>query len=127
MVPDEQASPNPPGDVYDMQSDIDGKFPTPVHFATYVLESPSNDVLTRDVLLEFKQNKDRLLDLDSRGELSSGTLVKQPYLFTYYDPSLSADVVGINSLIDRDFICQQILNCQYVVVATDISCLMINV
>ena len=100
MVPDEQASPNPPGDVYDMQSDIDGKFPTPVHFATYVLESPSNDVLTRDVLLEFKQNKDRLLDLDSRGELTSGTLVNQPYLFTYYDPSLSTDVVGINSIID---------------------------
>lgn len=100
MAPDEQASPNPPGDVYDMQSDIDGKFPTPVHFATYVLESSNNDVLTRDVLLEFKQNKDRLLDLDSRGELSSGTLDKQPYLFTYYDPSLSTDVVGINSLID---------------------------
>ena len=100
MAPDEQASPNPPGEVYDMQSDIDEKFPTPVHFATYVLESSSNDVLTRNVLLEFKQNKDRLLDLDSRGELSSGTLVKQPYLFTYYDPSLSADVVGINSLVD---------------------------
>ena len=74
MAPDEQASPNPPGDVYDMQSDIDEKFPTPVHFATYVLESSSNDVLTRNVLLEFKQNKDRLLDLDSRGELSSGTV-----------------------------------------------------
>ena len=70
LAPTQQASPNPPGEVYDMQADIDAKFPTPVHFATYVLEARDGDVLTRDVLVEFKENRDRLLAFDKKGELS---------------------------------------------------------
>ena len=59
-APTVQASPNPPGEVYDLQSDIDNKFPTPVHIAGYVLEARPRDgevpdVLTREVLLEFSQ------------------------------------------------------------------------
>ena len=49
MAPTQQASPNPPGEVYDMQADIDHIFPTPLHFATYVLESKNGDVITADV------------------------------------------------------------------------------
>ena len=56
MSPSEQASPNPPGEVYALQADIDSKFPSPVHFAYFMLESRSGDVLTSDVLLEFKEN-----------------------------------------------------------------------
>ena len=67
MAPSEQASPNPPGEVYDLQADIDTKFPTPVHFAYFMLEARNGDVLTRDVLLEFKENRDHLLLLDSNG------------------------------------------------------------
>ena len=43
MSPTQQASPDPPGEVYDMQVDIDNKFPTPLHFATYVVESKKGD------------------------------------------------------------------------------------
>ena len=68
-TPTVQASPNPPGEVYDLQSDIDNKFPTPVHIAGYVLEArPLDgkipDVLTREVLLEFKNNLTDLILLD---------------------------------------------------------------
>ncbi len=100
LAPTQQASPNPPGDVYDMQADIDAKFPTPVHFATYVLEARDGDVLTSDVLLEFKENRDRLFALDKKGELSAGTLINQPYLFSYFDTDIGLSVTGISSILD---------------------------
>ena len=100
LAPTQQASPNPPGEVYDMQADIDAKFPTPVHFATYVLEARDGDVLTRDVLVEFKENRDRLLAFDKKGELSAGTLINQPYLFSYFDTDIGLSVTGISSILD---------------------------
>ena len=100
LAPTQQASPNPPGEVYDMQADIDAKFPTPVHFATYVLEARDGDVLTRDVLVEFKENRDRLLAFDKKGELSAGTLANQPYLFSYFDTDIGLSVTGISSILD---------------------------
>ena len=84
MSPSQQASPNPPGEVYDLQADIDSKFPSPIHFAFFILEARNGDVLTRNVLLEFQENRDNLLLLDSKGELAVGTLEKQPYLFEYF-------------------------------------------
>ena len=66
MAPTEQASPNPPGEVYDLQKDIDDKFPTPVHFASYVLEPKNGDVLTRAVLLELKRNKENNFKLQKQ-------------------------------------------------------------
>ncbi len=36
-----------------------------------VLEARDGDVLTRDVLVEFKENRDRLLAFDKKGELSA--------------------------------------------------------
>ena len=100
MAPTEQASPNPPGEVYDLQKDIDDKFPTPVHFASYVLEPKNGDVLTRAVLLELKRNKEMLFDLDSKGLLAGGTLEEQPYLFSFFDPSIESTITGISSVLD---------------------------
>ena len=89
-APTVQASPNPPGEVYDLQSDIDAKFPTPVHIAGYVLEArprdgKAGDVLTREVLLEFKNNLTDLILLDQNEELAVGTLEPQTYLYQYFD------------------------------------------
>ncbi len=100
MSPSEQASPNPPGEVYDLQADIDIKFPTPVHFAYFMLEARNGDVLTRDVLLEFKKNRDQLLLLDSKGELAAGTLEKQSYLYTYFNPDIGVEITGIASILE---------------------------
>ena len=100
MAPTEQASPNPPGEVYDLQKDIDDKFPTPVHFASYVLEPKNGDVLTSDVLLELKRNKQTLFDLDSKGLLAGGTLETQPYLFSFFDTGIEAEITGISSILD---------------------------
>ena len=100
MSNSQQASPNPPGEVYDLQSDIDSKFPTPVHFAYFMLEAKNGDVLTRDVLVELKENRDNLLSMDAKGELSVGTLEKQSYLFKYFNPDIEMEITGIVSILD---------------------------
>ena len=100
MSPSQQASPNPPGEVYELQEDIDSKFPTPVHFAYFMLEAKNGDVLTRDVLIEFKENREILLSIDSKGELAVGTLEKQPYLFKYFNPNIQIEITGIASLLE---------------------------
>lgn len=99
MSPSEQASPNPPGEVYDMQVDIDNKFPTPLHFATYIVESRNGDVLTSEVLRELAKNEKRVIQSDLSGDLASGTLKKQQYLFSYFDPDYGFQVTGIRSII----------------------------
>ena len=104
-APTVQASPNPPGEVYDLQSDIDAKFPTPVHIAGYVLEArprdgKAGDVLTREVLLEFKNNLTDLILLDQNEELAVGTLERQTYLYRYFDYDMGADVLGISSILN---------------------------
>ena len=100
MSPSEQASLNPPGEVYDLQADIDSKFPTPIHFAYFMLEARDGDVLTRNVLLELKENRDQLLLLDSKGELAAGTLEKQSYLYTYFNPDISLEITGMFSILE---------------------------
>ena len=62
MAPTLQASPNPPGEVFELQDDKNDKFPNSIHFTPFLLESRYGDVLTPDVLLEFKQHKQDLLD-----------------------------------------------------------------
>ena len=100
MSPSEQASLNPLGEVYDLQTDIDSKFPTPIHFAYFMVEARDGDVLTRNVLLEFKENRDQLLLLDSKGELAAGTLEKQSYLYTYFNPDISLEITGMFSILE---------------------------
>jgi len=99
FAPTEQAGPNPPGEVYDLQKDIDGKFPTPVHYASFVVEAKNGDVLTKDVLNELDQNIFLLLEKDEVGELAANTLDVQPYLFSYYDFDLGQNVNGVASII----------------------------
>ena len=104
-APKSQASPNPPGEVYDLQIDIDNKFPTPVHIAGFVLEARQEqpgmgDVLTSNVLLEFKNNLKDLILLDQNKGLTVGTLETQTYLFQYFDYDMGSNVHGISSILN---------------------------
>ncbi len=99
LAPTEQAGPNPPGEVYDLQKDIDEKFPTPVHYASFVVEAKNGDVLTKDVLSELDQNVLLLLEKDEIGELAANTLDVQPYLFSYYDFDLGQNINGVASIL----------------------------
>jgi len=107
LAPKEQASPNPPDEVYELQEEIDDKFPTPFHFASFVLQAKKGDVISREVLSELKLNRDRLVALDVDGGLSvteegkpRGTLEKQSYLASYYDFELATQINGIISVLE---------------------------
>ncbi|MEC7837078.1 MAG: hypothetical protein VX692_08090, partial [Chloroflexota bacterium] len=107
LAPHEQASSNPPGEVYELQKEIDGKFPTPLHFASFVMEAHQGDVLSKSVLLDLKLNRNRLIELDLNGDLAvteegnqRGTLKKQSYLANYYDFDLGIRIDGIISVLD---------------------------
>ena len=107
LAPDEQASSNPPGEVYELQKEIDRKFPTPLHFASFVMEAHQGDVLSKSVLLDLKVNRNRLIELDLTGDLAvteegnqRGTLKKQSYLANYYDFDLGIQIDGIISVVD---------------------------
>ena len=107
LAPKEQASPNPPDEVYELQEEIADKFPTPFHFASFVLQAKKGDVISREVLSELKLNRDRLVALDVEGGLSvteegkpRGTLEKQSYLASYYDFELATQINGIISVLE---------------------------
>ena len=100
MAPSLQASPNPPGEVFELQQDINDKFPNSIHFTPFLLESRSGDALTPGVLLEFKQRMQDLFDKDRRGELAAGELEQQPYLVSYRDPDIGILMAGAHSILD---------------------------
>lgn len=95
-----QASPNPPDEVFELQKEINDKFPNSIHFTPFVMESPMEDVLIPDVLASLKQRINVLFDKDSRGELAAGGLKKQPYLVNYLDPDIGALMKGAHSILD---------------------------
>ena len=101
MAPEEEASDNPGGQVFDLQEDIDQRFPPSVHSAGIIVEaSPGEDVLTQQVLLELYGNTNRLRRADQEGELAPPGLEAQPYLFSFYFAEIERPVVGIYTLAD---------------------------
>ena len=64
------------------------------------MEPKNGDVITADVLREFAGNRDRVINLDKKGELAAGTLDKQQYLFTYFNNDYGLDITGIRSILE---------------------------
>ncbi|GJM37687.1 MAG: hypothetical protein DHS20C19_10540 [Acidimicrobiales bacterium] len=90
-----QDDPNfdPTGEIYDTLDLVDGRFQnaSPIEGALFIVEARGNDALTRDVLLEFKQNTDALRDDDA---LSAD-------LGTQFRGDLGVEVDGVFSLADE--------------------------
>ena len=57
MAPDENASENPGGQVFDLQDDIDERFPPAVHSAGIVVEARGEDVLTQKALGSYTRTQ----------------------------------------------------------------------
>ena len=100
MAPEEEASDNPGGQVFDLQEDIDQRFPPSVHSAGIIVEARDGDVLTQNALWELYRNTDRLRRADQEGELAPPGLEAQPYLFSFYFAEIERPVVGIYTLAD---------------------------
>ena len=101
MAPDENASENPGGQVFDLQDDIEDRFPPSVHSAGIIVEARGEDVLTQKALWELYQNTERLRQADQAGELAPPGLEAQSFLFSFYFAELERPVVGIYSLADE--------------------------
>ncbi|MDA0988157.1 MAG: efflux RND transporter permease subunit [Chloroflexi bacterium] len=100
MVPEEDASGDPGGRVFDLQEEIDQRFPPSVHAIGIIVEARDGDILTQDVLWELYKNTERLRASDKAGELAPPGLDAQPYLFPFYYAEIEQPVVGIHTLAD---------------------------
>ena len=103
LAPDEQASTEPGGAVFDLRDLVDERFPPTLYVPSYILESPDGpegDVLTQAALWELYQNEESLRLADERGELSPPKLEAQPYLYKGNSPSAQRPIHGPYTVAD---------------------------
>ena len=93
-----EASQNPAGEVFDVQSKIDDVFESPVHVISLVVEARDGDVLQQSDLHELLVNQSNLIAEDQDGDLAVVGLDVQSYLFSYYDSESARQVSGVTSL-----------------------------
>ena len=103
LAPEEQASTEPDGPIFDLRDLVDERFPPALYISTYMLESvdgPDGDILTQVALWELYQNEEALRRADERGDLSPPKLKVQPYLYKGNNPSTQLPIHGIYSVAD---------------------------
>ncbi|SVA59559.1 uncharacterized protein METZ01_LOCUS112413, partial [marine metagenome] len=95
MAPDEIASQDPGGEVFDLQADIDSRFSAPIHQTAFLAEAKDGDILTKNSLLELYKNSQELLKKDQAGDLTPEGLPSRPYLYSFVDPDTSIPTIGM--------------------------------
>lgn len=100
MAPDEIGSSDPSGEVFDLQEDIDDRFQSPIHGASFIVESRDGDVLTQPVLAELYRNEQNLLEADRNRTLSPEDLPSQTYLYSSFDLDTNRPIVGVSTIAD---------------------------
>ena len=101
MAPEEEASSDPGGDVFELQDDIDDRFESLIHSNGYIVEARGKDVLTQAALWELHQNTQELLAADERGELAPDDLPTQPYLYQAFNTDTNRPFTGLNTIADE--------------------------
>ncbi len=100
MAPDEAASDNPGGVVYDLQDLVDAKLPARIHGTFFVAEARSGDFLTQAPMWELYQNTVALKEADREGTLNSPNLEERSYLYNGFDTDRQQPIFGIYTLAD---------------------------
>ena len=100
MAPDESASDNPGGAVYDLEDLVNINLPPRIHGAGYIVEARNSDILTQQPLWELYQNTERLRQSDREGKLNPPGLPEQPYLYSGFDTDRQQPIFGIYTLAD---------------------------
>jgi predicted RND superfamily exporter protein len=106
MAPDEQASADPSGEVFELRAAIDNSFEPLLHITPFIAESRDGDILTQAGLWELYQNTQHLLRADAIGELAPDGLPAQSYLYSTYDIDSNRPVAGVTTIAD---VVQQVL------------------
>ena len=100
LEPEEDASSDPKGQVFELQDTMDDRFQSVVHGTAFILEARDGDVLTQPVLWELYQNTQKLLDTDERGQLAPDDLPSQPYLYSSFQTYTNRPFVGVSTIAD---------------------------
>ncbi|MCZ6789638.1 MAG: hypothetical protein O7D33_06860, partial [Chloroflexi bacterium] len=100
MAPEQDASSDPRGDVFDLQDELDDRFESLIHSNHYIVEARGKDVLTQAVLWELYQNTQELLAADEGGKLAPENLPAQPYLYQAFDTDANRPFTGLNTIAD---------------------------
>ena len=100
MAPDEDASDNPGGAVFDLEDLVDATLPPRVHSPAFIVEAQNGDILTQQPLWDLYQSTERLREADREGALHPPDLPKQPYLYNGFDADRRQPVVGIFTLAE---------------------------
>jgi predicted RND superfamily exporter protein len=93
VADDTEPSFDPKGEIFETQSEVMDTFATTssIRGVSFIIESPNGgDVLTRDALLELKQNQDAVL----------ANAEWQSYLATSFDRELGITIEGMFSIVD---------------------------
>ncbi|MDA0264920.1 MAG: MMPL family transporter [Chloroflexi bacterium] len=100
MTPEQDASDNPGGPVFDLQDIVDRELPRRIFTPFYMVEARDGDILTRQPLLELLRNSQKLREADAAGELNPPDLPNQPYLYNGFDADRQQPVFGIFTFAD---------------------------
>lgn len=95
MAPEDQASDNPGGPVYDLENRYNTNLPPRIHGAFFVVEARNGDILTKAPLLELLENSEKLRKADISGQLSPPNLPTQSYLYNGFNIDRQQPRVGI--------------------------------
>ncbi len=90
MAPDERASNNPGGEVFDTGKDIDDRMPSSVHTIFFVVEAADGDMLKQEPLWELYQNEKELRNSE----------IGQELLYTRYDIDSGRMSFGVYTIAD---------------------------
>ncbi len=90
MAPTTNASQEPTGPVFDARDSVEDRFVSAVFDIPVIIESKNGDLLTRDSLIELRDNAAAL-----RSDPELG-----PTLLSYYEPITGIDVVGVLTIAD---------------------------
>ena len=100
LAPDESASTDPGGEVFDLRDEIEEKLSSSRFVTAYIAEADDGDLLTQAGLLELSENERELREADVLGELTPGDLERQPFLIDSFDIDTGVTFTGVATIAD---------------------------
>tara|TARA_Y100000590_G_scaffold172578_1_gene197376 strand:+ start:1044 stop:3842 length:2799 start_codon:yes stop_codon:yes gene_type:complete len=89
------------GKIFDLSEKVNRNFQSPVHFTSVIIESKNNDLFLPDTFKEILENQEKLIKLDSSGQLAfNGGLDQKKLLFKYFDLSSGEEILGFTSVVN---------------------------
>lgn len=100
MAPEETASDNPGGLVYELEDKVNSQLPPRFHGTFYLVEARGGDMLTPETLWELYESTESLRQADTEGKLAPDDLELQSYLYNGYNTDLQQPVLGVYTIAD---------------------------